>query len=29
LRLLNRRIYIKQGKMPIKYKVLTSVEVNA
>lgn len=26
---IDERIYIKQGKMPIKYKVLKSVEVNA
>lgn len=27
--IINERIYIKQGKMPIKYKVLKSIEVNA
>ena len=27
--IINEMIYIKQGKMPIKYKVLTSVEVIA
>ena len=27
--IINERIYIKQGKMPIKYKVLKSTEVNA
>ena len=26
---IDERIYIKQGKMPIKYKVLKSVEVSA
>lgn len=27
--IINERIYIKQGKMPITYKVLKSIEVNA